>query len=453
MPVLDTPPPGFKKIDLKFGPYSASKLNTGNCPARFEGKYIRRDRVIADRVNAARGTAVHWVLEQIAKKRVAGETITPVDIDKWIAESIGKSPAAFGQIDAVREAVHASLKKPSPYLNSKSQLEVGIALALYEEETFIDDAVPARAWVRVPYVDPYAEIQVEVTADQKAFFCCKIDELNFDEVNRSITIVDHKSSPSSSVTPDVAFQLSTYVWAISQLYPGWSVRSSVHYTHPMLNFYSPPELWPDEDIKETEYRILGRVQALESFTEYPALPGSNCDYCHMAMHCPELKALELQNGSYDVNINTESVDDLQRVARKVRVLGNAYDLYNKALKKGAEKLGVRAIAIDGMIYEFRVYESTDWVATDRRIREEAKKAEVELAANPAHPDAYRLRMLVEVKDLDGLLTRFKVNPDLVKGYGSDKMKGLYKYASPELITALQALVVNEKSTKFGGYKS
>lgn len=449
MKVLDHAPSGYVKVPLKYGPYSASRLIVARCPARFESKYIKKDRIVSDTVASARGAAIHLVLQKITESRVRGDAITPDTLNKWIELSIGNFPAAYQQVDLVKGAANAYVGNPSPYINKDTGCEKELAVSLYEEESFVDDAVPNRAYVKVPLSTGNG-----YGLNPEAFFGAKIDQLSIDHTNKVITVLDHKSTPSANKDPDHIFQLGLYAWVVSLFAPpGYQIRTVIHYAHPDLNFYAPPIYWKSEDLQEAESELLTRVRSIESFREYPALPGSHCDYCHMAAGCPELKDILDQSAQYEVDTNIRSADEMVKAARKLRVVGVVYDRLNTSLRESIKKYSpTSGIAIEGMWYGYRPSESVDWVATDRRIREEANKAEV-LAQTAESPSTkHELNALVEAGNLAGLLKRFGLEADNFKEWKKDKLKALWKSNKPGLLNILQKYVVIKKSTRFGGYK-
>lgn len=448
---LQAAPAGFTRVQLKYGPYSASKLNVARCPARFQGKYILKDTIVADTLAAARGSAIHFMLEKISQARIAGEQLTTKKVDDLLAEAIGKFPAAYAQVDIVKRAAGAYIGNPSPYLSQETHCELELAVAVYEEESFLDDTVPNRVYVAVPPL-----LEDGKTRNPEAFMIVKIDQLSVDHIGKTVTVLDHKSTPNASTNQDHVFQTNVYGWIASLFYPGYRVRTVIHYAHPELNFYAPPFYLTDDDMRDTEDEVRAKIFAIESFQEYPALPSSQCDYCHMAQLCPEVKRVQEQNARGVLDLNVRGVNDLVRIAQSLRALGVLYDQVNKTLKEGIENLcPENGIAIDGMWYGFKPSDKkVDWKATELKIREDARKAQL-LLDDPNLPQEQRAQLeeIVSTKDLTGLLAKHKMDPVTFKDWKSDKLKALFKAGRSDILQALNPFLVYDKETKFGGYKA
>ena len=180
-----------------------------------------------------------------------------------------------------------------------------------------------------------------------------------------------------------------------------------------------------------------RAQSIESFREYPALPGGHCDYCHMVQNCPESRKVQEQNSRGEINLNINSMEDRIRLARQLRVTGVLYDQLNKKLKEDIENnCPDSGVALEGLWYGFKPGdEKVDWVATDRKIREESFR--------PG---------LHEVQNLDAILKKYGVDPDAFKEWRGEKLKALFKLNKPELIEELRGFLVKDRDTRFGGHK-
>ncbi|NBO55754.1 MAG: PD-(D/E)XK nuclease family protein, partial [Actinobacteria bacterium] len=428
---LEAPPAGFLPVALKHAPYSASRLIVARCPARFMSKYILKDKIISDTLASARGSAIHEVLQKITEHRVRKEDFTPRQLDSWVHEAVGKFPAAYEQIKLVKEAAIAYTANPSPYINNTTKCEIDFAVKLFEEDSFVEDSVLETAFVKTPY---YLDADSR-RANPDAFFGVRIDQISVDEEIRVVTILDHKSTPSANSNSDHDFQMGCYAWIVSLYYPDYEIRTVLHYAHPRLNFYAPPVYWSREDLDEVEQEIKTRVMAIESFNNYPALPGSHCDYCHLVQECPELRTVQEQNARGDINLNIDTVDDMIRVARQLRVIGVLYDQLNRKLKESIEnKCPDSGIAIEGMWYGFKASdEKVDWSSTERKIREENSRESA--AGKPA--------------DLSSLLTKHGLDPESFKEWRGEKLKALWKLGKMDLIEELKSYIVTNRDTRFG----
>lgn len=446
--IVETPPAGYLPVVLKFGPYSASKLLTARCPARFQGRYVYKDQVISESINAARGSAIHYVLERMDIARLEGRAANVGDL---VSEAIGQFPAAYTQADLVRKSAGVYSGNPSPYFTKDTKLEISVGIQRWVEESFVEDTVPNWVYTVVP-----GTLEDGRTSNPAAFLTCKLDQLSIDEQLKTVTVLDHKSAANASFNPDTAFQLQVYAWMAHLLYPGYTIRTVIHYTNPDLNFYTKPNYWSDEDLQEAEDEVVSRIRAIERFQEYPALPGSHCDYCHMVQQCPQFQKVFEQDAKGALNMNAHNIPDLQRIAGDLRVVGVLYDRLNNALKEGIEMhCPEGGIAIEGMWYGFKPSDAkVDWDATERKIREEAERAALmvnELGCPPEAKKQYEL--LIKTKNLDGLLEAHGLSARTFLSWKGDKLKALFKTQKEDLLSALKPLLVFDKGTRWGGYKS
>lgn len=449
MQALDAAPAGFSHVPHRYGPYSASKLIVARCPARFQGKYVLKDRIIADSLNASRGSAIHFVLEQIDLARIAAQEITPVQLNQWVERALGMYPAAYDQVKLVKDAATTYISNPPKYLGQKTNCEQELGIALYEEESFVDDVVPPRAYVKIPY-SLEGEGHHHTRQNPEAYFGGKLDKVFVDEQLKIVIVMDHKSTPNASENSDNTFQMGCYAFLASLFYPGYTIKSVIHFAHPDLNFYAPPVEWDSTDLSEVEDEIRMRIRAIESFEEYPALPGGHCGYCHMVQQCPEYLALEQQNARGGINLNMNSLGDAVRIARQLKVTSDLYDSLNKTLKDGLEKLNLPGVAIEGYMYGFKPTSmSVDWDATEQKIAEEVRRARMTLEQKPDDPYAKRL---VEMGDLAGMLEKYGIDAQKFKNWRNEKLKALWKTDKPELLKLLGSFAVYDRGTRFSGYK-
>jgi hypothetical protein len=442
MRLVNLAPEGYSHIQLKYGPYSASRLIVARCPARFESKYVRKDKIVSDTVASARGSAVHYVFEMIGKVRAEGKVPTRAQIDTWLSEAATKHPAAYSEIKMVMEATNAYLANPSPYANNSTITEKELAVALYVEDSFMDDVEPNRVYVPVPYT-------LEGKPNRIVYLGAKIDQMSIDTVARVVTVLDHKTTPSASESGDINFQMGCYAWLAKLHYPEYSIRTVVHFANPALNFYAAPYYWSSEDLQDMDSEIRTRIRFVESISAFPALPGGHCDYCHMSTDCPELNTINLQNAKHAINTNVNGVQDLVELAKKVRVLGVVYDELNKVLKKGVETYcPENGIAIEGLSFNFRSSESVDWDATEEAIAIALTNAE----AKPVADRTPLENTLVECRNLKGIMVKFGLNPEGFRDWKNDKMKAVWRLDKEEFIKLISSVAVKEKTTRWGAYK-
>ena len=442
-------PAGFEQKKLVYGPYSPSRLITAKCPSRFFGQYVRKDRVVGASVNADRGNAIHEVLSKITLSRSGGLTITPKQVNDWISEAVGKYPASYQQIDLVRDSAHAYLANPSPYANAGTLCEKSFAVQLWEECTFDDDVVKARAFVETEYTRAGL-------SGGDFFFGGHIDQLSIDEEVRLITVLDHKSTPSANENEDHNFQVGAYAWLVSLFYPKYQIRTVIHYCHPRLNFYAPPVYWTYEDLQEMEQYILSRAYAIEAMETFPSVPGTGCGYCHMIQECSLYAKVSEQKSKGSLDMNVRSFDDLLRLAKELHVVDAMSGEITKALKEGINTLcPTEGVDIGGVWYGYKASEeSVDWQATDKKIREESERAKSKLEEGNCKNEEDRkdCEKIALYENLDNLLARYGVRSENFKAYNNQKLKNLWKLDKPELFEVLSKFIVKDRSTRFGAHK-
>jgi hypothetical protein len=438
-------PPNFKHRKLNYGPYSPSKLLVAQCPARFQGKYVLKDRIVGDSINAARGSAIHQVLEKITLATL-GEVRTPITsqiLNDWVVEAVTMYPAAYDQIKLVRDACSAYITNPPKFVG-EVRCEISLGIALYEEETLLDDVTPRRLFTPVAYE---LDAKKHTRQNPEAYFGGTLDMLFVDHVARIVTIVDHKTTPSANKNSDVDFQMGCYAWLGSLCYPDYEIRTVIHYAHPELNFYAPPERWDYEALQDKAEEIAMRIEAVDSFTEYPAIPGAYCMCCHMVEQCPEYLAVSAQNARGEINLNMMSIEDAKRIAGQLTITEGLFDKLNTTLKKGMERLGLQSVAIPGRIYQFKSLDKkVDWDATEVRIMDEVKRAEERLSQGQSLPDDFKL---IEWQNFEGILKAHGIPVEKFKQWRSDKLKSLYQLDKPALLEELAKYTVFDKGTRFG----
>jgi hypothetical protein len=157
-------------------------------------------------------------------------------------------------------------------------------------------------------------------------------------------------------------------------------------------------------------------------------------------------------------LSVRGIDDLKRIAGQFKVVSEAREQIQKALKKGIDAYApVGGIAIDGMWYGYKpTAESVDWRATEIKIREEAARAQHELIDKGSYlPEAEkrRLEKASKVDSLDAFLAQFGVKPGTFKTMDSAKAKALLKTDNQSLLEALKGVIVTDMGTRFGPHKN
>jgi len=447
--------PGYKHIKLKYGPYSASKLLMAKCPSRFESKFIHKDVVVGDSVAAAKGSAIHSIFEKITavhiKNKMESTAVYPTaaEVESWVSEAIGKFPAALGHAELIHRSAMKYMAHPNVLLSRATTTEKKVALALYEEETFIDDVAPKRILRLIPY-----EGEAERGQNPDAFFCVAMDQLSVDEEIKTVTVVDHKTTPNTRYSEEFDFQMGCYAWVASLLYPNYKIRTQIHYCHPELDHYAYPKTWEKDDLQWIRDQIFGQVMAIESYQEYPAVSGSGCDYCHMSNSCTLVRKLREQNERADMNLTINSFDDYKRVAEYLVPLKKLTEMVNDKLKDAASIYAPLGVSLPGVFIGDKVSEKVDWADSEDKLKVELERADA-VIADPTVEEAVKekYRQLKEVKNLSGLMEANGIDPDAYRAWKGDKLKMLYKADRPKMMEFLNYFLVKEKSTRFGTSKN
>lgn len=444
-------PKGYVQPNLKHGPYSPSRLIVAKCAQRFFGQYIRKDKSIVTTTASARGSAIHHILSKITENIIAGVATPPQKLAALVSEAVGMFPAAYAEIDMLKGAASAYLSNPSPYINKSTSCETAFAVAYYEEDSFLDNVMPAKKYMAVPYANENGY------PNPAAFFGGRLDQVTVDEVIKTVTILDHKSTPSANKNEDHEFQMGAYAWLVSLFYPGYRIKTVLHYANPNLNFYAAPVFWNNEELAEFENYIHSRIWAIENYQEYPAMPGAQCDYCHMAQECTMNQALREQRARGDIDLSVRSFADLPKLASALKSVGALYDEINKALKQGVEAHAPTGrVDIDGGWYGFKASdEAVEWVSTDLKIREESNRAK-QLLVSPellTLEEKAKCERMAALPDLDAVLKKWDINPDHFKKWQAEKFKHLWKLEKPGLLELLKEYIVKDKSTRFGYHKA
>lgn len=451
--ILQQAPEGFRQRKTLYGPYSPSRLIAAKCPASFFAQYVRKDRVVGHTLASARGSAIHEVLANITQAKQAGADLSQKQVADWVTQAVNHYPAAYPQIDLISGAAAAYIGNPSPHINNTTSCEASFAVQLWEEDTFFEEAAPRRVFVSVPYSLP------DGTPNREAFFGGKLDQISIDEITKTIIILDHKSTPSANENEDNNFQVGAYAWLISLFYPGYTIKTVIHYANPKLNFYSPPVVWTAQELDNVASYVMMQINALEGMPgpeSFVAIPGTRCDYCHIIQECSLFARVRDQKAKGALDLNVRSTEDLVRLAQEVHVIGAMKDEITKALKAGVERLcPENGISIGGLWYGFKASEeAVDWSSTDIKIREESRRAQYALDENLYETEeaAEELRKVAGYKSLDNILSLHGVSSENFKAYNGQKLKNLWRLDKPELFAALGKFIVKDKSTKFGGHK-
>jgi hypothetical protein len=138
------------------------------------------------------------------------------------------------------------------------------------------------------------------------------------------------------------------------------------------------------------------------------------------------------------------------------VVDRLKDELNTALKDGIERLcPTTGIDIGGVRYGNKVSEeSVDWRATDLRIKEESRRAEMHLNSLPEGTDERAAAArLAKFKGLAGLLEAHGIDSENYRDWSSVKLKTVWRLDRPEFFKDIRPFLVRSSSTRFGAHKS
>ncbi len=399
-------------MELKYGPYSPSRLDTATCGFAFHRQYInpetksRRYEGLAQ----ARGSAVHEVFEQITKRLCEGEktTFSEAEIRHWVTEAVNRHPAAYQEAGEVTEMAKLYVNKP-PMLLTK---DAGIELRLAVKADFSGESL---TFSECDYDDP------------QAFARGRADIMLISDDTTTAIVYDHKTQPN--IEDADTFQMGFYAWVISKAHPYLDqIQTVLHFAR--YGVYSEPYVWTKEDLAKIEDEIVTRIAIVESRKEWVATPNKNCQYCPYISECPAVaEYLEVkENGDYRVkNNNLQIFGDTQKAVKMAGLVNVLEDLIGNAkdeLKQHVKMYG--AIAIPGKIFEFRSSdEKVDWDVVNKKLRDKVYK----------------------------IFEKYEVDPKMFMSFGQTASKGVWLLENEELLRELSAAMPKTRDTTFKGYKA
>ena len=384
-------------MQVKYGPYSPSRLEVALCPHRFKGQYI--DKTVKDEGSVAsrRGNVVHETFEELTKGWLVDKPLNWDDVisilTKKMAEYlITEEDAQKVCIDAARCYMMNPPQKLDTILGTEEQIAVKYV---------------GNEWTTCEWDDP------------DAFARGKIDILMIDDDNIA-TILDHKTQ-MYICTADT-FQMGFYAWMVKIAYPYVeAVNTQLHFCHPSLNFYSKPFLW-DKDMLDGHFdHIRVAVGIAENMVEYPAIPNHNCQYCPIKMECPRLKKLRARRSAMKGAIKGPliSAKEAKGHAEVLTVLEENSKLMKSSLKTFVQEIG--SVQLPGIEYAMIASESYTVPMANR-------------------------------KDLIAKLGEYGLNPYAFLDFSATNLKKLWRSLDENQLKAVQDLLEPKKTTSFRSRK-
>lgn len=412
-------------MKLKYGPYSPSRLDTAACAYNFRKTYVDKPRPEKkEDLPQARGSAVHEINEKITARLKDNLTVSDAELRAWTAEAVNRHPAAYQELEQIMEMGQLYLRKPPATITPNSEIELKLAVKLVLDENgniaTYTDLVDEKEVTRFTFEPCDYD-------DPDAFARGRADILTISDDTTKAYIIDHKTQPNFEDAE--TFQMGFYAWVILQTYP---FLEEVHTT---LNFsrygaYSEPFVWTKADLYRIENQLLTRVEIIESRQDWSmATANKNCQYCPYVRECPimaEFIEVNQEDGTFTVKMNNFRIlgDHMKAVKQLglMHVLGEAYSQIEKEEKAYIKDTG--ALAISGMVYEFKGSEKINWDPVNKKLREKTFE----------------------------IFNKYGVDPKCVMGFSETFSKNIWMMDNPALVKELADLFPRKIDTKFTGSK-
>lgn len=342
-------------MTLKYGPYSPSRLATAQCGYNFYHQYIAKERPKQEEsLPQARGSAVHEVFEKITPilaKNPQGVQFDPAQIRSWVAEAIGRHPAASEETGLILDMAKRYLANPPFMLDTDPEVEKLLGIKMISKDVFEECS----------YEDP------------DAFVRGRADILMIDPNGDTAVIIDHKTQPN--IETSNTFQMGFYAWVIKKTYPFLKeVKTVLHFSR--YGTYSREFVWTEEMLRAVEDEILTRIEEVENRTSWHATPNKLCQYCQFKASCPALDhvlektaegRLRSKPGSLKIHGDTGQA---VRLADSLIVLEELVKIITAEIRLHVESSGSPVASTRDKIYAFRKSESIDWDVVNRSLRDQ-----------------------------------------------------------------------------------
>jgi len=410
-------------MNLKYGPYSPSRLEVATCGYRFYREYIKKDLKKKRSTQIQdRGSAVHDILEYMTNKIKVNpdHVFSRMEIQAQVAEAVNRFPAAYEVMETVLKCAENYIQRPPRTLTDDAETELRLAVE-YRDGAFVE----------CDYDDP------------KAFARGRADIMMISDDTTSALVYDHKTQLNIE-TADT-FQMGFYAWVISKIYPFLrEVNTILHFSQ--YGHYSKPFRWmvrlskeeleamPVEDrnncisLETVEAEILSRIDVVETTTDITPTPNDKCQYCPLIGECPVIEELfSIENGQVTPRkgLTAKVVDTTSatKAASAIHVLETYLKDAKKELSKYTAKTGSIALP-SGIHYGYRPTLSLDW----DHLNKKGRKPILEILEKHG----------VDFKDFTGFSSTFS--------------KKLLKSENQALIAEIINLIPEKGMTKFGSYK-
>jgi len=344
-------------MEIKYGPYSPSRLDVGKCGFWFNKQYIEKDPIAKkENLAAARGAVVHLVFEKMneALKNNPEFIFRQDEINNWIAEAVKSHPIAYVEIEDIMDMCIKYARRPIKEINPETEVEVKFAVKI--------EPLEAGGW-------KFVETDYD---DQGAFFRGRADVLIFSTDNTSAIIYDHKTQPNI-IKDGGTFQMGCYAWALWKTHPYLDkITTVLHFAR--YGCYSEEYVWTKQDLEDIEAQIITRVMVLEQMEEHSATPSDHCQYCPYVMQCPVLNGVlsyHESDGTYEVaRDNLHCLGDANKAFR----LAETIMVLEEWVKEGKKNLQNHIktyetpIVVNGTTWGYKPSESVDWDKANGKLR-------------------------------------------------------------------------------------
>lgn len=355
-------------MELKFGPYSPSRLDATNCGYAFERLYIdpNRPRRKVESLPQARGSAVHVILGRLTEELIKSDKphFTEDSIRRLVAEAILQHPAAAEETKEILHMAKLYLTNPPEGLTADAEVEQDFAVRVENGQ-----------FVGCDYNDPLAFARGR--ADIKMIS---------DDLTHAV-IYDHKTQPN--IEEADTFQLGFYAWLMFKNFPFLEeVKTVLHFAR--YGKYSKPYVWRREELAEVEDEIITRILMNEGRTEWSATPNKHCQYCPFMGECPALSQYlerdaegRLRPRKTSIKIMGDTNKAVQ-IAGAITVLENLASEMKKELRSHVE-ISNAPIAIPGVRFGFVLKENViDWDYVNKHQRKEVYDIFAKYKVDPRH---------------------------------------------------------------------
>jgi len=397
-------------MNLKYGPYSPSRLETATCGLSFQHQYGpgSKDRPRISSLPAERGSAMHEIHEHITKRLCENPdaVFTKTELQGVVATAVSHFPGAYAEAKALLDMALLYVQRPPAVLTSDAGIELRLAIKMVD-----------GVFEQCDYDDP------------EAWFRGRADILVISDDTTVAIVYDHKTQPN--IEDADTFQMGFYAWVISKIYPFLSeIRTVLHFSR--YGRYSEPFVWTKDDLAAIEDDIMTRVQIIEGRQSWEATPHKGCMYCPLLGECPAVASLiqrDEHTGTWSVRPGSLSIlgqtGKAVEVAGLINVMEEVVKRLKAELKEYVQQSGA-PIAIPGRVYGFWAGNpKVNWDVVNKSLRAQTY----------------------------AIFEKYNLDPKLFMGFSQTFSPGVWKLSNEELLKELTALFPTEVETKFEGKKA